>query len=186
VRGLLREARRREVELIFVDSGSADGTLDYITQELAPKMRVQLLATQPWKPFISARNLNYGAQLARGEFLIFANNDLEILSERPLERLCAALGNPQVGAVGVSPDHAGNADEPAWEGDYRLMSLPFMGFLWGVRAEVFWELGGLDEQFDGHGADEIDFQVRLRQAHYRLAFEWPAGPRSPGCCRPRR
>ncbi len=43
------------------------------------------------------------------------------------------------------------------------------GFFWAVRAEVFAELGGLDERFRDYGCDEIDFEYRAVQRNYRLA-----------------
>jgi len=43
-----------------------------------------------------------------------------------------------------------------------------MGFCWSLRQEVFERLGGLDEQFDGYGGDEIDFQFRVVKAGFQI------------------
>jgi GT2 family glycosyltransferase len=45
-----------------------------------------------------------------------------------------------------------------------------IGAFWGMRREVYWELGGLDERFAGYGCEELDFQFRAQVAHYRLAL----------------
>jgi hypothetical protein len=46
---------------------------------------------------------------------------------------------------------------------------PLTGAFWGTRQELYWELGGLDEEFAGYGYEELDFQFRAQSAHYRWA-----------------
>lgn len=163
--------RRREVELIFVDSYSTDGTLDYI-RSLAAEYPVKLIVTHPTEPFNYARACNRGAHAAVGRYLLLLNNDIELRSEDPWEPLRAALSDPRVGVVGSSTGWSLEHRDPNWQSVrdlYLVVNRPLRGEFWGARLEVFWELGGVDEAFSGYGYDELDFQFRAQLAHYHLA-----------------
>ena len=65
-------------------------------------------------PFNFSAICNYGAEQAKGDYLLFLNNDIEIISPDWIERLLEHAQRPQVGAVGgklLYPDgriqHAG-------------------------------------------------------------------------------
>lgn len=45
------------------------------------------------------------------------------------------------------------------------------GFALAVRAQVFDELGGIDERFNPYGWEEVDFCLRARRAGYRVLYE---------------
>jgi glycosyltransferase involved in cell wall biosynthesis len=164
-------ARRQSLELIFVDGGSTDGTLEYI-RALAESGPVKLLLTHPAEPFNYARACNRGARAAVGRCLLLLNNDIELRSPEPWEALRAALADPRVGVVGAALVRGPARREPAWAPGappYRRVDRPVSGEFWGMRREVYWELGGMDEAFAGYGCDELDFQYRALLAHYHLA-----------------
>ncbi|MEA2441579.1 MAG: poly(ribitol-phosphate) beta-N-acetylglucosaminyltransferase [Thermoleophilaceae bacterium] len=75
-----------EYELIFVDDGSTDGTearLDELAAE-HPNVRVEHIPNSGWP----GRPRNVGLELARGEFVVFVDND-DYLGTEALERLYA-------------------------------------------------------------------------------------------------
>jgi glycosyltransferase involved in cell wall biosynthesis len=174
VRSLLKDCPTEQVEFIFVDSGSTDETMGFL-RGLALRYQVKLIVAHPREPFVYARANNRGARAAAGKFLLFVNNDIEVLSQKPYDLLRKALDNPKVGAAGVTW-----FDE--WHKRYReqiqqdmkdgcwLGNLPVPGYFWAVRREVYWEVGGMDEAFSGYGHDEVEMQYRLVKAHYRLAL----------------
>ena len=74
-------------EVIVVDGGSTDGTLEWIRQQC----RVKLVASAPGRGI----QLNAGAKAARGDTLVFLHADTRLPSNAG-ECLRSALGSPQV------------------------------------------------------------------------------------------
>src|SRR5258708_37428118 len=80
-------------EVIAVDSGSTDGTLDILRR--FPLRLVQI----PSETFHHARTRNFAAGLARGEILIFLSQDAIPASEVWLSTMISNFADPDVGAV---------------------------------------------------------------------------------------
>mgnify|MGYP002779399632 FL=1 len=120
--------------------------------------------------FNFSRLCNLGARRASGEYLLFLNNDTEVLTRRWLERMTALAADPAVGAVGATllyPDrtiqHAGlfprsdgawvhpyrgaPAETPGENGELRVVrSVPAVtGACLLVRRDVFDAVKGFDE-----------------------------------------
>jgi rhamnosyltransferase len=81
------------VEVIVVDSGSTDGTLE-IARQFAP--RIEQI---PAEAFHHARTRNYAASLAQGEILVYLAADATPASDNWLEALIGNFEDPSVGAV---------------------------------------------------------------------------------------
>src|SRR5205814_2158603 len=119
-------ARRSQIERIFVDGCSTDGTHDDV-RELARTHPVKLLVTHPEEPFNYARACNRGARVAVGKYLLLLNNDNELRSEDPWEPLRAAFEDPRVGVAGVSTWWGEEQEDPVWTASsppYLLVNRP--------------------------------------------------------------
>jgi len=100
-------------EVIVVDNDSrAPDTLRWLAA--APKRYADLHVVVAPYAFNWSKLCNQGAAEARGNCLVFLNNDVEVISERWLDRLATQALRPDVGAVGpmlLYPDgriqHAG-------------------------------------------------------------------------------
>jgi GT2 family glycosyltransferase len=104
VPSLLRHSRR-PYELIFVDIGSLDGTPDYLAgvADTAP-VRVEIVRVPAESEFHDA--CTEGLTRARGEFVVWLNNDT-IVTEGWLQQLVAlASGHAQIGMVGPMSNYA--------------------------------------------------------------------------------
>ena len=80
-------------EIIAVDSGSTDRTVDLLTSFAVPVRRI------PPEHFHHARTRNFAATLARGKFLVFLSQDAIPVDQEWLTNLLANFHDPLVGAV---------------------------------------------------------------------------------------
>jgi rhamnosyltransferase len=82
-----------KIEILAIDSGSTDGTVELLTNFAVPVWRI------PAEQFHHARTRNFAATLAEGRFLVFLSQDAIPADDRWLTTLLANFDDPQVGAV---------------------------------------------------------------------------------------
>jgi GT2 family glycosyltransferase len=195
LRNCLRSLRRGsygQVEILLLDNGSTcPRTLRFLRRgELRDRFKVIPCPG----PFNFARLCNLGARKATGEFVLFLNNDTEILARDWLEQLLH-LGNcPGVGVVGATllyPDatiqHAGvfPGESGMWSHVYRGQPHDFPGdngeltharavpAVTGacllIRRDLFHKLGGFDEKF-ALTFNDIDLCRRVRERGLKIAI----------------
>jgi glycosyltransferase involved in cell wall biosynthesis len=91
----------KNFEVIVVDNGSRSPK----TFALLNQWREHEPERFKWEthniPFNFHKLNNFGASLARGEILIFLNNDIEVITPHWLEELAAQAQRPEIGAVGA-------------------------------------------------------------------------------------
>ncbi|MBM3268966.1 MAG: glycosyltransferase [Candidatus Sericytochromatia bacterium] len=173
-----------DYEVVLIDNGSTDGTAEFLA-DLDGDCRV--IRNDENLGF--ARACNQGAEAARGEVLVFLNNDT---MPRPgwLEALLAALGDvPRTAIAGaklIFPDgriqHAGvtlgleacpfhwlyKAEDSAivnQERDFQAVTAACMA----ISRERFEELGGFDEGF-ANGYEDVDLCLKARARGYRVRY----------------
>jgi uncharacterized protein len=127
-----------DLEIIVVDGGSADETV-----QIATSLAVRVIVTRPGR----ARQMNAGAAVATGQYLLFLHADT-ILPAGFQEVVRATLeGQPQycAGAFGLSIDHPASAFrwiERAVHFRSRWLGMPYGDQAIFVRAKDFYRLGG--------------------------------------------
>ena len=137
---------------------------------------------------------NFGAKEARGEYLLFLNNDTEMISEGCIAELMNYARRPDVGVVGAQMfygddtiQHAGvivgygGVAGHAFEGMTRQQAgrtLPIVcarsysavtAACMMVRRSVFEELGGFDEKL-GVAYNDIDFCLRAGKSGKKVIY----------------
>jgi GT2 family glycosyltransferase len=128
-------AMHASVELVLIDNGSTDPETLTLVERLADRPDVRVLRDP--RPFNWAALNNAGAVEARGDILLFLNNDIEARQSGWLSALCAQALRPDVGAAGARllyPDH-------------RLQHCGLVVGLTGAAGHV---LGGLAEHEPGY------------------------------------
>lgn len=181
----LRERASVPIELVIVDNDSTDET---------PTLLDRLDGTHVIRPgenlgFLRACNL--AALAARGEYLLFLNNDTEIQAGSLAAALETIARDSSVGAVGgrlVFPDGRlqeagsiiwndgsclgyGRGDSP-WKPEYsfvRDVDFCSAAFLLTPRS-LFLELGGFDERYQPAYYEDADYCVRLWKAGKRVVY----------------
>ncbi len=169
-------------EVIVVDNGSTDGTASWA------RARARTRVIRHARNLGFARAINAGMRAARGEWLVWLNNDV-LVTRGWLERLIAAASRaPWIGAAGPCTNEtvglqrvegasyvlgAGlDAFAEAWslknEGRARAAHR-LTGFCLLLRREAYRRVGELDERFGVGTYEEYDYCLRLRQAGWELA-----------------
>ena len=117
------------------------------------------------------RSWNQGVHLSRGEYLCFANDDVEI-NKGALEKMVKWLKEPNVGQVG--PKGAGwYRKEPA---DFVGIEKPeeadqISGWLFMTKTSIFYEIGGIDNFYSPAFMEEIDFSFAIRNTGYKCIVD---------------
>ena len=146
---------RGEFEVIVCDGGSSDATV-----EMARQCGLRVIAGERGR----GRQMNAGANLAKGETLLFLHADTK-LPENAMALIIAALADEKVCGGNFSLIFAGGAREARLlTGLYPLLRLG--GMLYGdsaifVRRSVFESLGGYR---DYSIFEDCDLYRRLRRA----------------------
>lgn len=95
IRSIIANRPRCAFEILLIDNGSQDGSLERIRKELP---EVICIATGANLGFARANNL--GISNARGEFILLLNSDTKVLDDSLDRMLEYLLMNPRIGAVG--------------------------------------------------------------------------------------
>jgi len=174
-------------EVVVVDNGSTDGVQDFLRTLSGD---VQVIRNQENLGF--AKACNQGARAARGEFLVFLNNDTI-----PLKGWLAALveevrAHQDVAVVGSkllyedgTIQHAGVAFSREWFMPYHMyrgMSAQtpcvsrrrefqcVTAACMLVRREAFQQAGGFDEGYR-NGFEDVDLCLKIREQKRTIVYQ---------------
>lgn len=167
-------------ELIVVDHGSTDATADIIREfaEQDPRIRSTWIA-QSGRPSVAR---NYGAKMARGDWIAFLDADDLWLPRKMAEQIDAALTNPSIGLVYSVAERFGTTS--ILTRDYGIAPLPFLAahthaalkkrntipFSTAMcRAEAFNSISGFDEDPLLKAVEDWDLWLRV-SAQYDIKF----------------
>jgi GT2 family glycosyltransferase len=186
--GLIEAMRAQEgfraVEVVIVDSGSTDGSLD-----TARRLGVTLVQIAP-EQFSHSYARNLGAERAAGDYLLFTVQDALPASRRWLREMFAGLQRHQAAAVSCAEDPRADCDL-----FYRAISWNHERFLTGNGGDTVLEHRPEDTPMErrrnaqvsdtacligrelflryrhrGNYAEDLDLGLRLTGDAYRLAF----------------
>ncbi len=180
-------------ELIVVDNGSTDGTVGFLkSEETAGHLRAVL---NP-KNLGFAKACNQGAEVARGRYVVFMNNDTEVQNGWLAPMISLAETDATIAGVGsklLFPDgtlqHAGvalgevvgrdpllavhtfykaPADLP--EANQRRVYQALTAACLLVRKSAFDAVGGFDEGF-WNGYEDVDLCLRFQERGWLMVYE---------------
>ena len=193
-RSLFERSTYTNIEIILLDNGSRDpDSLKTFGRwlQLEPE-RIKLVHHDV--PFNFSAINNFAATHATGEYLLFLNNDTEIITDDWIEAMIEQAQRPAIGAVGAkllygdnTVQHAGvivglggvaghshkyfGADEPGYF--YTLQTVNNFSAVTGaccmIRREVFEEVGGFDEGL-AIAFNDVDLCLRIKDAGYRNIY----------------
>lgn len=171
VEALRRQSYQGEWELVVVDGGSSDGSLDVLTGW--DRVDVPVTAVRTRRGLNHQRNV--GARTARGDFIAFCDADDEA-AEGWLDALARAArtadvigGMLELGRLNPPRIRAWRDDE---EPDGLELQHEFLPAIPGGNCGMWRDVAlavGWDERF-GFGSSDIEFSWRAQLRSYRLAF----------------
>lgn len=177
---IYRHTNEEDIEIIIVDNGSTDGTIDY----LKSKSALRTIFNKDNLGF--AKGCNQGLDIATGDTILFLNNDT-IVTHNWLDSMINLLySHPKVGMVGPVSNYVSGAQQiPV---DYTNLDgiqsfadsyckeqqgrskyvLRLVGFCLLVKKEVLKKIGGFDERFLYGSFEDDDLCLRTLQEGYQL------------------
>ncbi|MCA1658963.1 MAG: glycosyltransferase [Verrucomicrobiaceae bacterium] len=183
----------RPFEIIVVDNGSVEEETFAFFRQAESDKSIRVLHDS--RPFNYSRLNNSAAAEARGDILLFLNNDTEIDDPGWLTEMVRHAIHAEVGAVGARlwyPDgtlqHGGVVLGLGGVAGHAFPHIPrghpgyfnramlqqncsaVTGACMAVRKTVFEELGGFDEVNLGVTFNDIDFCLRLAERGYRVVW----------------
>lgn len=193
-RSVLEKTTYGHYELICVDNGSVEEKTHALLKTLRERDdRVRVLSYG--RPFNYSAINNFAAAHARGEHLLFLNNDTEVVAPEWLEAMLEHSQRPDVGVVGAqllygdgTLQHAGviaglggaaghahlnlPADAPGYFCRAQMIQdLSAVTFACAMsRREVFERLGGLNETDLRIAFNDVDYCFRARELGYRVIY----------------
>lgn len=194
VRSLEATASRPHLmSVVVLDNRSVEPVTQEVLAALAAEGSAQTLLMD--EPFNWSRFNNLGAEGASEEILVFANNDLEMLSAGWDDRLRVLLGDQSIGVVGARllypdhtlqhvgivlgaisgrPVHEGRGAGPTDNGPLARWrrtreAAAVTGAFLAVRSSVFSLVGGFNERLT-IAYNDVDFCLRIRKAGLSVIF----------------
>lgn len=168
---LLEQAGRIDAEILVVDDGSTDETAG-VVQALGVRLIHQANAGP-------AAARNRGAAAARGEILLFTDDDCVPMPDW-LDAMLTPFEDPEiVGAKGVYRTHqkslVARFVQAEYEDKYRLMArfntIDFIDtYSAAFRRNRFWEMSGYDTSFPVACAEDIELSYRMSARGWKLVF----------------
>jgi GT2 family glycosyltransferase len=194
VESILERSDYPHFEILGIDNGSREPATHRLLEELRRRdARVRFVRYDA--PFNFSAINNFGARHARGEHLLFLNNDTEVIARDWLRALLEHSQRPEVGVVGAkllyadgSLQHAGviigiggvaghahlfaPGDDPGYFGRAQLpQRLSAVTFACAMsRRAVFEQLHGLDERELTVAFNDIDYCLRAVEIGYQVIY----------------
>jgi GT2 family glycosyltransferase len=187
VRSIVERSTWPAYELVVV----ADTPFDQAAMDALERAAGERLRVVPFdEDFDFSRKCNLGAKHARGEYLVFLNDDVELIDDHWLEVLVGFAREPDVGAAGLvllfedgrvqhaghvylggNPGHLMFGQFPTSERNRLALQLDrevsgVTGACLAIAARTFAEVGGFSEDFPNNYND-VDLCLSLRRAGYR-------------------
>src|SRR5437016_5097240 len=187
LRSLMNEIDFSETEIIVVDNASTDETAELLA---AMGDVIRVVTNQENKGFVDA--CNQGAALARGEYLLFLNNDTEVLPGWLRHLIETVQSDATVGAAGsmfLYPDGSiqeagaivwknGEAHHYGWSGspdDRRFNFAREVDYCSAasllIRRGIFEQLGGFDRRFAPAYYEDVDLCFGVRSLGYKVIYQ---------------
>ena len=179
-------------EIIIIENNSTESDTFAYYQELQKRSNVKVIT---WKEGFNYSAINnFGEKEASGDYLLFLNNDVEVINPRWMEEMLGNCQRPEVGITGAKlyyPDdtiqHAGTIIGIGGIAGHAFLNMPRSrtGYLHKasiqmnlsavtaacmmMKRSVFEQLGGFEEKLTV-AFNDVDLCLRTVQAGYLVVY----------------
>lgn len=185
IRSVKEKSSYKNYEILIVENNSETEEIFAYYKELSKDPAIRLLKWK--KEFNYSAINNFAAKKARGEYLLFLNNDTEVITEDWIQELLGICQRSGTGAVGArlyygdhTIQHAGTVIGIGGIAGHMFVNLPGerTGYMHKaaliqdlsavtaacmlVKREAFEEVGGFEEQLSV-AFNDVDLCLRLRE-----------------------
>jgi O-antigen biosynthesis protein len=191
---IFEKSTYEDIEIVLLDNGSRDPESLRVFGKWLEREPRRVKVVHHDVPFNFSAINNYAVGHSSGDYVLFLNNDTEVITPDWLEAMIEQAQRPAIGAVGAkllygdgTVQHAGvivglggvaghshkhfGGDEPGYF--YTLQTTNNFSAVTAacmmVRRSVFDETGGFDEGI-AIAFNDVDFCLRLRQTGYRNVY----------------
>ena len=199
IKSLFEKSSYTNFEVIIVENNSEQAeTFEYYERIKAEHEQVKVIVWEGGFNY-SAIN-NYGVRYAKGEYLLFLNNDTELIAPESMEEMLGCCMREDVGAVGAKllygddtvqhagvvvgfGNYAGHVNTGIGRDDYGYMVRARINCNYSAvtaacmmtKKSLFEKVGGFDEQFVV-ACNDVDYCLKLRELGKMIVFnafsEW--------------
>lgn len=193
VESILMKTTYDNYEILIAENGSTEeAVLEYYDEITGADPRVRKIDWQ--RGFNWSAINNYAVEKTDGEYLLFLNNDTEVITPEWIEEMLMHAQRPEIGIVGAmlyypndiiqhggvilglggvaghafagtERGHRGYAGKLCYSNDVAAVT----GACMLMRREIWEKAGGFDEDF-AVGLNDIDFCLRVRKAGYLILW----------------
>lgn len=190
---VLGKSTYKNIEIIIVENNSETAEIFEYYKELEQNERIRVIKWE--QDFNYSAINNFAVKYANGEYLLFLNNDIEVITPSWIEGLLGNAARSDVGAVGCKlnyPDktiqHAGIIVGIGGIAGHAFLNMPAnrTGYLHRastqmdvsavtaacmmMRKSVFEEVGGFEERLSV-AFNDVDFCLRIGQKGYLIVYD---------------
>ena len=193
IRSVEERSTYRKFEILLIENNSREReTFSYYERVCGEYPNIRVLRWE--REFNYSAINNFGAEHANGEYLLFLNNDVEIITPSWMEEMLMFVQRPDVGAAGMMlyyPDNtvqhagvilgiggvAGHSHKHCRRGSFgyffRMSVAQDLSAVTAacmmVKATAMREVNGFDPEL-AVAYNDVDFCMKLRRAGYRIVF----------------
>lgn len=193
VNAVLSKSIYQNIEILIVENNSTTEEIFEYYKNLAQNPKIRLLRWK--KEFNYSAINNYAAARARGEYVLFLNNDTEVITPDWIEEMLGFCQRPGTGIVGAklyfgnhTIQHAGTVIGIGGIAGHMFVDMPKerSGYMHKasiiqdlsavtaacmmVKKQVFEELGGFEEKLTV-AFNDVDFCLRVRKMGQLVVFD---------------
>jgi O-antigen biosynthesis protein len=189
IKSILNKTKYENYEILIIDNNSQDASTHEYYNTLRNNEHVKIFEYKA--PFNFSAINNFGVQQSIGELLVLLNNDTEVINEEWLHEIVSQCLRDKIGVVGaklyypngliqhagvfLSEGHPGihiylkrDKDDPGYINKLNLVQnySAVTAACFGVKKEIYLEVGGLDEKNLKVAYNDVDFCLKVKEAGY--------------------